>query len=137
MKTDLLRFQLLTNSYQKYLQFLDEIDFTLNENNIQLNNEFRDKISELSLNYTENCFVFIDNNNENPQKGNEIQYFWKTFLICFLYLGLKRVDNFNAEEVSDNVCNDFGINYTYESNNYEIQYFWKTFLKFFIDYRLN
>ena len=72
LKTDLLRFQLLAKSYEKYLQFLDEINFTLNENNIQLNNEFRDKISELSLNYTENCLDFIENNNQNQQKGKEM-----------------------------------------------------------------
>ena len=31
LKTDLLRFKLLSIRYQKYLQFLDEINFTLNE----------------------------------------------------------------------------------------------------------
>ena len=55
LKTDLLRFKLLSIRYQKYLQFLDEINFRLNtENNIQLNNEFRDKISKLYTNCNQN-----------------------------------------------------------------------------------
>ena len=69
LKTDLLRFKLLSIRYQKYLQFLDEINFTLNENNIQLNNEFRDKISKLSLNCNQKCFVCIENCNEIQSKG--------------------------------------------------------------------
>ena len=69
LKTDLLRFKLLSIRYQKYLQFLDEINFTLNENNIQLNNEFRDKISKLSLNCNQKCFVCIENINTNQSKG--------------------------------------------------------------------
>ena len=83
MKTDLLRFQLLAKSYEKYLQFLDEIDFTLNENNIQLNNEFRDKISELSLNYIENCFVLSIIINKIHKKVMKFKtfYFFNDFLI--------------------------------------------------------
>ena len=76
LETDLLRFKLLSNNYQKYLQFLDEINFTLNENNIQLNNEFRDKISKLSLNYSQKCFVCIENINTNQSKGIEIKNFF-------------------------------------------------------------
>ena len=72
LKTDLLRFKLLSIRYQKYLQFLDEIDFTLNENNIQLNNEFRDKISKFSTNCIKNCFVCIENIDENLSKGIKI-----------------------------------------------------------------
>ena len=70
LKTDLLRFKLLSIRYQKYLQFLDEINFRLNtENNIQLNNEFRDKISKLYTNCNQKCFVFIENINSNQLKG--------------------------------------------------------------------
>ena len=71
LKTDLLRFKLLSIRYQKYLQFLDEINFTLNENNIQLNNEFRDKISKLSLNCSKNVLFVSNICNENSIKRYE------------------------------------------------------------------
>ena len=72
LKTDLLRFKLLSIRYQKYLLFLDEINFTLNDNNIELNNEFRDNISKLYTNCNHNCIVFIENINSNQLKGIKI-----------------------------------------------------------------
>ena len=54
------------------------------KNNIQLNNEFRDKISKLSLNYSDNCFVFIDDN-KNQSKGKEFSIFSKKLKYFLLF----------------------------------------------------
>ena len=55
LSTDLLRFKLLSIRYQKYIDFLEEINATIV--GFEVNNEFKKQINELKVN---KCFVSLN-----------------------------------------------------------------------------
>ena len=65
LKTDLIKYKLLSNKCQKYLQFLTQISET---NDTNSENDFIQQIN--ALNETNSCFVFIDNDLKDNKLSN-------------------------------------------------------------------